>query len=134
MRPSNAGQRPAPQGHEEGHHRRREMDQTRARQPAASFLHDEIQPDVGEVLTISDEEETRRHYIFCHNTRRFLETREMRYALTGNRSILINKDAGDISVARTDIPSEDQLQNDEPAHPRPSCAGPLPSPSPGTVR
>ncbi|KAB8172349.1 YrhB domain-containing protein [Microbispora catharanthi] len=85
------------------------MDQVQAKQLAERFLFDEIQPEVGYPLTFCGEEESLRYWIFYYNTVQFCETGEIGFALAGNGPILVAKDDGVITTARTDIPLEGQL-------------------------
>lgn len=48
-------------------------------------------------------------WLFSYNTREYLETRQVKYALAGNGPILVEKESGAVRQLVTARPVEDQL-------------------------
>jgi hypothetical protein len=85
---------------------------TEARRIAENFIHNGIRPPAGDELVISDLEEFSMCWVAIYNSRRFLDTENISFALAGNGPLIINKLAGTIRVGSTSQPVEEQLDRD----------------------
>jgi Immunity protein 35 len=80
---------------------------------AGRYLRDEVEPDVGQEVAIASIREFPSSWVIGYNTRAFLETRSIRYALAGGGPLIIDKQTGELSVGTSALPVERQVEGDE---------------------
>jgi hypothetical protein len=85
------------------------LDRDGARQIAEAFLRDNIQPRVDEELAISGIEEFPSCWVISFNSRNFIETGHIGFALAGNSPLIINKRTKVLRLGATGVPIKDQL-------------------------
>jgi hypothetical protein len=74
-----------------------------AREIAAHFIEEHLQPNIEEEVTLQTEfEETKSYWVFFYNTRDYIETGNISYALLGNGPLLVEKSTGRARLGRSD--------------------------------
>ena len=99
------------------------VDRSQAIAIAEAFLHDEVEPGVGQEVIVASVREFPLVWALGYNTRAFLETRSIRHALAGGGPLLIDKASGTLTVGTSARPVEDQVEGAEiPPSPEAPCA------------
>ena len=72
-------------------------------------------PSTPRDLVVVDEHTIERAWgwVFFYNSKRYLETREFRYALAGNAPYIVNRQTGEFRVTGTAHPIEDYIADYE---------------------
>lgn len=76
---------------------------------AQEMLEKELQPNIGEDITLTEVREFPTCWVAGYNTRAFLETGSTVHALAGGGPIIINRQTGSARVGTSALPAEEQL-------------------------
>lgn len=82
-----------------------------ARSIAQRMLDENVRAAAGGGVAIDDDYtvDSDEWWVFVYNTKRYLQTGDVRQSLVGNRPIMVNKTTGEAKFGRTDISIEAQL-------------------------
>jgi immunity protein 35 of polymorphic toxin system len=85
------------------------IDENSARSLAEEFLAREIVAPSGQELVLTDLTAYPHCWVVTFNTRRFAETRDLRYSLAGNGPLIVNRRTGAVRQGVSGRPIEEQL-------------------------
>lgn len=88
------------------------MNEDAARAIAERLLDEEVRTEEAQEIVIVDEDtvESPDTWVFCYQSRAWVETRDDMDALLGNAPIFVDKATGQARFGRTDLDIETQLQ------------------------
>jgi hypothetical protein len=90
----------------------RMINENEARDIAAEFLASRIQPGIPQELVVTDISPFDHCWVITFNSRRFVDTNEIRHALAGNGPLIVNRRTGTVRQGVASLPVETQLDED----------------------
>jgi len=98
------------------------MDYLSARKRVQDFINDRFGGDQDLIILDNQTAETSFGWVFCYDTRKFVETSELIYALAGNAPIIFDRRDSSLHIAGTakgiDFYIREHLENYSPQPPK----------------